>query len=93
MIVMVLGAVLLDFKLQTKLLTNNRFWFLQIFVLIMTVLYDLLAANTFWVFNKNAIIGLAIYKTPIENILFGVSLVSYTIILYEHFLKNINTQK
>jgi lycopene cyclase domain-containing protein len=83
-LVLFLLFLILNFVLGTKLITNYKFWIMQLFVAVMVVVFDYFAHDIIWSFNEQQIVGLNIVKTPIENLIFGFSLIGISIVLFEN---------
>ena len=90
---LLLVFVILDMILHTQLLRNRKFWIMQLFVVLMIIAFDAYAHDAIWYFNDVATVGLYIFNTPIENVLFGFSLIGFNIIFFERELQNKNHQK
>lgn len=78
----------IDHFLKTRVLRvqNKPFWFSAgIFGLFQLVFDNVFTWQGIWVFNRVETIGLFVPFIPVENLLFGFELFSFTIILYEFF--------
>lgn len=83
MIVLCLVVFGLDYVWHTDLMKNWKFWAMQLFTTIMVILFDLYAVGRIWFFAKQATIGITIFNTPIENMLFGFAMIGSTLVLFE----------
>jgi lycopene cyclase domain-containing protein len=86
MVVLCTVVLALDFVLHTHLVANWKFWAMQLFTVLMVVLFDLYANGRIWFFNPEATIGVTILTTPLENLLFGFALITLSLVLFEKTL-------
>ena len=82
----VLLAVTLDFVLRTKLVLNKKFW---IFWAVMFVLIFVINGYLTWrpivIYGESFYLGIRLFTIPIEDFLFGFSLITSNIVLWEYF--------
>lgn len=75
---------LVDTLLKTDLITNKKFWILQTVVFILTLIFDNFAvAKGIYYYDIDQISGIRLPYAPIEDFLFGFSLVTLNLIIYE----------
>ena len=84
MIGLVALFAMLDMFLHTRLMFNKKFWLMQLFVCIMIIAFDAFAGGRIWQFNPADTLGIYLLNTPLENLLFGCSLIGINIVLFEH---------
>jgi len=82
----VLLAVTLDFVLRTKLVLNKKFW---VFWAVMFVLIFVFNGYLTWrpivIYGESFYLGIRLFTIPIEDFLFGFSLITSNIVLWEYF--------
>ena len=83
---LVLLVFVLDRALRTRLAANWKFWFMQLFTALMVVLFDLYAVGRIWFFNAEATVGIYVFSTPLENLLFGFAMIGFAIVFFEKSL-------
>lgn len=84
----VLGVLILDKKLKTKVWQSKKFWKLQIVVVLIASLVDnYISGRPFVIFNPEAVWGAKVGFVPWENYIFGFDMISLNIILFEYFKK------
>lgn len=86
MLLLCLAVIMLDRICRTKLITNWKFWAMQLFTAIMAILFDIFANGFIWSFNTSETIGIFIINTPLENLLFCFVMVGATLVLFERSL-------
>jgi lycopene cyclase domain-containing protein len=84
-------VVVLDFILGTGILKQRLFW---IFWLVVTVLMILINGYLTWrpivIYNEAKMLGIRLFTIPLEDFLFGFSLVGLNIIIWEYFNRKEN---
>jgi lycopene cyclase domain-containing protein len=84
-VISVLFAVTLDFVLRTKLILNKKFW---IFWAVMFVLIFIVNGYLTWrpivIYGEGFYLGIRLFTIPAEDFLFGFSLITSNIILWEY---------
>jgi len=84
--VSVLLAVSLDVFLKTKLLKRKLFWlFILVILFFKFIVNGYLTGTNIVLYNPGFFMGLRIGSIPMEDFLFGFSMVSLTIIFWEYF--------
>jgi lycopene cyclase domain-containing protein len=82
----VVFILILDFVLGTKLIINKRFW---IFWAVMFVLIFIVNSYLTWrpivIYGDSFYLGIRLFTIPVEDFLFGFSLISFNIILWEYY--------
>lgn len=89
----VLAVAVLDLKIaKTRLIQSKKFWlFILISFLLHTIVDNYLngrwGLGSFIVgpYNREFYLGIKIFFTPLENYLFGFSLLTLNVILFEKF--------
>jgi lycopene cyclase domain-containing protein len=78
--------VLCDRLLRTRLLRNGSFW---LYMAVMFVFMFLVNGYLTWrpvvMYGRSFFLGLRVFSIPLEDFLYGFSLIALTIILWEHF--------
>ncbi|MBP9700370.1 lycopene cyclase domain-containing protein [Candidatus Woesebacteria bacterium] len=83
-IVAVTLVLLLDQLCQTKLSRRKSFWILQGIVFVLASVVDnIISGRPYVYFNPEFIVGLRVVFVPIENYLFGFSMITLNLILFE----------
>jgi len=79
-------AVLFDYFLRTKLLVNKKFW---IFWAVMFVLIFIVNGYLTWrpivQYGEEYYLGIRLFTIPIEDFIYGFSLLTMNISLWEYF--------
>lgn len=92
-VISVLLAITLDFTLKTKLVKNKKFW---IFWAVMFVLIFIVNGYLTWrpivIYGENYYLGIRLFTIPVEDFLFGFSLITFNIILWEFCAKKIKAK-
>ncbi len=85
----ILVAVLLDlFVLRTQMLTRGIYWLTYALILPFQLLTNWwLTSKDIVIYSQSEIIGRRLAGAPIEDLLFGFSLILLTLSLWEFFLK------
>lgn len=82
----VILAILLDLKLRVFLIRNKEFWlFLLIITFFKFLVNGFLTGQNIVMYNLRFFLGIRIGSIPIEDFLFGFSMVTITIIFWEYF--------
>lgn len=83
-IVGVLAVFAADHIFKTHLLKMKRFWIFQAIVFVFTLIFDNYAvANGIYSHNTNMITGIRLPFAPIEDFIFGFSLLYLNLMVYE----------
>lgn len=81
-------ALTLDFALGTKLVRNKKFW---VFWAVMFVLLFIVNGYLTWrpivIYGENFFLGIRLFTIPVEDFLFGFSLITSNIVLWEYFTR------
>ena len=79
-------TVCVDANAKTHLLKNKLFYFFLGVIFLFTLLVNgYLAGRRVVLYNEMSILGLRIGSIPLEDFLFGFSMVVLTIVLWEYF--------
>jgi lycopene cyclase domain-containing protein len=91
----VLVAVLLDlFVLETQMITRGIFWITYALILPFQLLTNWwLTSKNIVMYSSNQIIGRRLAGAPIEDLLFGFSMIVLSLALWEFFSKRVQTQQ
>jgi lycopene cyclase domain-containing protein len=82
----VILAVLLDIEFSTKLLQKKEFYlFLLIIVLFKFLVNGYLTGKNIVMYNPRFFLSIRLGSIPIEDFLFGFSMVTMSIIFWEYF--------
>jgi lycopene cyclase domain-containing protein len=85
-IISIACVCILDLLLKTKLFTNKKFWIFHLLAFLLTFITDnFLAWRPVVVYNENTLLGIRLIFAPIEDYLFGFSLLTLNLILFEFF--------
>ena len=86
----VIIAVLFDYFLRTKLLVNKKFW---IFWSVMFVLIFIVNGYLTWrpivQYGEGFYLGIRLFTIPIEDFIYGFSLLTMNISLWEFFSRKL----
>ena len=91
----VLLAVLLDlFVLKTQMITRGIFWITYALILPFQLLTNWwLTSKNIVMYSSNQIIGRRLAGAPIEDLLFGFSMIVLSLALWEFFSQRVQTQQ
>jgi lycopene cyclase domain-containing protein len=91
----VLLAVLLDlFILRSQMITRGIFWMTYALILPFQLLTNWwLTSKNIVMYSSNQIIGRRLAGAPIEDLLFGFSMIVLSLALWEFFSKRVQTQQ
>jgi len=85
-VIFVVLSLILDRILKTKLTSDKRFW---IFWIIMIVISFIVNGYLTWrpvvIYSETQYLGIRLFTIPIEDFLFGFSLVTSNIVIWEYF--------
>lgn len=83
-ILAVTAVLFLDRLCQTKLSNRRSFWILHgIVFLLASVVDNIISGRPYVYFNPDFILGLRVVFVPVENYLFGFSMITLNLILFE----------
>lgn len=81
----VLFAVTLDFVLRTKLIMNKKFWvFWAVMFTLMFFINGYLTWRPIVIYGESFYLGIRFFTIPVEDFLFGFSLITSNIALWEY---------
>jgi len=93
-VISVLFALTLDFVLGIKLIRNKKFW---VFWLIMFVLIFIINGYLTWrpivIYGESFYLGIRLFTIPVEDFLFGFSLITSNIVLWEYYTKRMKEKE
>jgi lycopene cyclase domain-containing protein len=90
----VLGALVLDRVLRTNLLRSKDFWTAYAIVLFFQLVTNGVLTGTRTVtYDGDAILGLRVVLAPVEDLLFGFSLVLQTLAWWDHWGRRAPTSR
>jgi len=79
---------LIEVRLKSGIFKLKIFWlFLLIIAVFKLLVNGYLTGRNIVIYNPNFFLGIRLGSIPIEDFIFGFSMVSLTIILWEHFNK------
>jgi lycopene cyclase domain-containing protein len=85
-IIFVVLIVGLDFVLKTKLVLYKKFW---VFWIVMFVLIFIVNGYLTWrpivIYGESFCLGIRLFTIPVEDFLFGFSLITFNIIIWEYY--------
>ena len=83
-----MGLVLgLDWKLGTNLVKRRIFWIFQIIIIGVTSIVDNFISGRAVHYDTARLLGVMVGNTPLENYIFGFSLLTLNLILFELWQK------
>ena len=92
-VVSVVLVLILDFSLKVRIILNKAFWiFWMIMFVIIFVVNGYLTARPVVLYGSEYFSGFRIFTIPIEDFLYGFSLITSNIILWEYFSKKHNNK-
>jgi len=81
-------SVILDRFLKTRLMSDKRFWkFWAVMFAVICVVNGYLTWRPVVVYSEAFFLGIRLFTIPIEDFLFGFSLLTSNIVLWEYFTK------
>ncbi len=87
-VISVIAAIALDTVLKTKLILNKKFW---VFWAVMFVLLFIVNGYLTWrpivQYGETFLLGIRLFTIPVEDFLFGFSLITSNIIIWEFCTK------
>lgn len=87
-ILAVILVIILDFTLGTKLCKRKAFWnFWAILVVLLFIVNGYLTWRPIVIYNSNFITNFRLFTIPIEDFLYGFSLVTLNLIIWEKLTK------
>lgn len=87
-ILAVILVIILDFTLGTKLCKRKAFWnFWAILVVLLFIVNGYLTWRPIVMYNSNFITNFRLFTIPIEDFLYGFSLVTLNLIIWEKLTK------
>jgi len=87
-ILSVIGVFLLGEKVKTGIFKRKLFWlFLSVIVFFKLLVNGYLTGTNIVIYNPKFFMGIRFGSIPLEDFLFGFSMVSLTIVLWENFKK------
>lgn len=85
-VISVIPAVFLDSKLRIYLLRKKEFWlFLLIIAFFKFLVNGFLTGQNIVMYNPKFFLGIRIGSIPIEDFLFGFSMVTIAVVFWEYF--------
>jgi lycopene cyclase domain-containing protein len=82
----VLLVVALDFILRTRLLRIKKFWiFWAVMFVLMFIVNGFLTWRPVVIYGEGLYLGIRLFTIPIEDFLFGFSLITSNIVLWEFY--------
>jgi len=79
-------SLILDKILKTRLTSDKRFWIFWIIMLLVSFIVNgYLTWRPVVIYSDEYYLGIRLFTIPIEDFLFGFSLVTSNIILWEYF--------
>jgi lycopene cyclase domain-containing protein len=83
-LVSLLTAVITNFILKTKLFLNKRFWVFWVVIFVMiSIVNGYLTWRPIVMYGEGFYVGLRLFTIPIEDFLFGFSLITLNISIWE----------
>lgn len=91
----ILASYFIDIVLKTNLFKLKKFYILMIITGIFTIIFNnILTSLPVVMYNSDMITNLFIFTMPVEDMLFGIGLISLNLIFYEYLLaKKVNFPK
>lgn len=82
-------VIALDRALRTRIIrpTPQMIYTTIIFLVFQLIFDNYFTAQGLWVFNASETLGIFLPFIPIENLLFGVEMLWFTLIVYTYFLR------
>lgn len=83
-ILSVVLVFLVDLILSTKLYKNKRFWIFQLFCFVLQFFVDgYMTWRPIYIVNPAHITQIYLFTTPIENFIFGFSMLYLVVVVFE----------
>jgi len=87
-VISVLTAVITDFVLKTRLILNKKFW---VFWVVMFIMISIVNGYLTWrpvvIYGEGFYLGIRLFTIPVEDFLFGFSLITLNISIWEYMTK------
>jgi lycopene cyclase domain-containing protein len=82
----VILTVILDLVLGTKLTTKKKFWaFWTVMFVLIIIVNSYLTWRPIVIYGNSFYLGIRLFTIPVEDFLFGFSLITFNIILWEYY--------
>ncbi|MDY6843481.1 MAG: lycopene cyclase domain-containing protein [Thermodesulfobacteriota bacterium] len=81
----VVVAIIIDYRSGMKLLKKREYYAFLMFMFFMMCLVDGYLTRNIVMYNPRYFLGLRFFTIPLEDFLFGFSMITLTIILWEYF--------
>lgn len=84
----VILALAIDFLLKTKLVSNKKFWaFWTVMFIMILIINSYLTWRPIVTYGESFYLGIRLFTIPIEDFLFGFSLITLNISIWEYLTK------
>ena len=84
LISVVLVLILDVFIAETKLITKSKFWLFQAICFVLQFVVDgFLTWRPIYIVNPDKILKIYLFTTPLENFIFGFSMLTLTVVCFE----------
>ncbi len=93
-VIFVLLALALDFILKTRLVLNKKFWiFWAVMFALMFIVNGFLTWRPIVIYGEGFYLGIRLFTIPIEDFLFGFSLITSNIVIWEFYTRKTENKR
>jgi lycopene cyclase domain-containing protein len=90
----VIGAVAIDYLLKTRVTTQGKFWvFIVVMFLFKILVNGYLTARPIVLYGEEFFLGVRVFTIPLEDFLFGFSLITLSVVLWEYFTRRFESRE
>jgi lycopene cyclase domain-containing protein len=90
----VIIVIIIDRLLKIRLISDKRFWkFWLVMFIIICIVNGYLTWRPVVIYGSAFYLGIRLFTIPLEDFLFGFSLISFNIIIWEYLLKRKSNQR
>ena len=90
----VVVVVTVDFLLKTRVTTQGKFWvFIVVMFLFKILVNGYLTARPIVLYGEEFFLGVRFFTIPLEDFLFGFSLITLSVVLWEYFTRRLESRE
>jgi lycopene cyclase domain-containing protein len=90
----VIVVVTVDYVLKTRVTTQGRFWvFIVVMFLFKILVNGYLTARPIVLYGEEFFLGVRVFAIPLEDFLFGFSLITLSVVLWEYFTRRLESRQ
>lgn len=85
-VIFVILTIALDFILKTRLIVNKKFWvFWSVMFILIFIVNGYLTWRPIVIYGESFYMGIRLFTIPVEDFLYGFSLISLNITVWEYY--------